>query len=391
MFGSQILDVLIGLASVFLLLSLVATAVREAVEAVLKTRAVMLERGLRELLGDPTSTGMVARFYGHPLIFSLYRRDFKPMPGWRLLGRNLPTYIPSRNFSGALMDLAFRGQRPGPYAAFHTAPVLTVETLRRGVARLPNAQLRHAFLAAIDDARGDLNAVRSNLEAWFDSSMDRVSGWYKRQTQLWLLLIGALLAGGLNVNTIEIAQHLWKDKTAREALVSRADLLQNDPSYRRASSDSSGVAALAVPPSRTLASLDLPIGWDHLPARDAAQTGRVNYLLRLIAGILITTLAVTLGAPFWFDALNRIMVIRSTVKPHEKSPEEASEDRSEGPGRGIHVTVNGAPDANRVQEKGAALAEPAAAPDDRRLDLLTIAPSFTPRVWATGDPEEGIL
>ena len=30
-----------------------------------------------------------------------------------------------------------------------------------------------------------------------------------------------------------------------------------------------------------------------------------------------------LGAPFWFDVLNRLMVIRSTVKPKEKSPDEA--------------------------------------------------------------------
>jgi hypothetical protein len=34
-----------------------------------------------------------------------------------------------------------------------------------------------------------------------------------------------------------------------------------------------------------------------------------------------------MGAPFWFDLLNKVTVIRSTVKPHEKSGEEASEDR----------------------------------------------------------------
>jgi len=42
-------------------------------------------------------------------------------------------------------------------------------------------------------------------------------------------------------------------------------------------------------------------------------------------------MAATLGAPFWFDVLNKITVIRSTVKPHEKSPEEASEDRQASP------------------------------------------------------------
>ena len=49
--------------------------------------------------------------------------------------------------------------------------------------------------------------------------------------------------------------------------------------------------------------------------------------LIVICGWLVTAFAVMLGAPFWFDVLNKFMVIRSTVKPHEKSPEEASEDR----------------------------------------------------------------
>jgi hypothetical protein len=43
-------------------------------------------------------------------------------------------------------------------------------------------------------------------------------------------------------------------------------------------------------------------------------------------GWLLTALAVSLGAPFWFDMLNKIIVVRSTVKPHEKSREEGSKD-----------------------------------------------------------------
>ena len=53
----------------------------------------------------------------------------------------------------------------------------------------------------------------------------------------------------------------------------------------------------------------------------------------------MTAFAATLGAPFWFDVLNKVMVIRSTVKPHEKSPEEASEDR-QFPTRQVEETRN---------------------------------------------------
>ncbi len=51
----------------------------------------------------------------------------------------------------------------------------------------------------------------------------------------------------------------------------------------------------------------------------------------MIAGWAITAFAVSLGAPFWFDILNKFMVVRSTVKPAEKSPPEASKDPQPSP------------------------------------------------------------
>ena len=50
----------------------------------------------------------------------------------------------------------------------------------------------------------------------------------------------------------------------------------------------------------------------------------------VVCGWLVTAFAVMLGAPFWFDVLNKFMIIRSTVKPHEKSAEAGSEDRQSG-------------------------------------------------------------
>lgn len=43
-----------------------------------------------------------------------------------------------------------------------------------------------------------------------------------------------------------------------------------------------------------------------------------------IFGLALTATAASLGAPFWFDLLNKFIVVRSTVKPHEKSQEEPS-------------------------------------------------------------------
>jgi hypothetical protein len=47
---------------------------------------------------------------------------------------------------------------------------------------------------------------------------------------------------------------------------------------------------------------------------------------RKLPGWLLTGMAISLGAPFWFDLLNKFMVVRSTIKPQEKSQTEPSKD-----------------------------------------------------------------
>jgi hypothetical protein len=87
-----------------------------------------------------------------------------------------------------------------------------------------------------------------------------------------------------------------------------------------------------------LQALGLPIGWSDpvvalmksgFPAADPATYSGLRWWLALIillAGYLVTAFAVMLGAPFWFDILNKLMIVRSTVKPREKSPDEPPVD-----------------------------------------------------------------
>ena len=53
MFNSGVLDVAVGLTFIYLLLSLICTAVNETIEAKLKMRGVDLERGIRDRLSLP--------------------------------------------------------------------------------------------------------------------------------------------------------------------------------------------------------------------------------------------------------------------------------------------------------------------------------------------------
>jgi hypothetical protein len=183
MFGSEIFDVAIGLALVYLLVSLICSALREAAEGWFKTRAVYLEQGIRQLLRNE---GLVQNLYQHPLVYALFRCDYVPakVTGRHWFSRtNLPAYIPAASFASALLDLAVRGQNlTEQQKAAVNAPAISLENIRKSIASVGQAQVQRALLTAIDRAEGDLGKAHANVEAWYNSAMDRVSGWYKRRT-----------------------------------------------------------------------------------------------------------------------------------------------------------------------------------------------------------------
>ena len=368
MFDSGILDVAIGITFTFLLVSTLCAAIREGLEAWLKTRATFLEYALREMLNDRDGKGMTSMLFGHPLMRGLFKGDYVPRnsakPSSLQSGGDLPSYIPARSFAAAILDITARG--PTLTAAIDPAPI-TALSLRANLANLPNATVRRAVLAAIDAGADDLEKIRKNLENWFEGAMDRVSGWYKRATQKFILGIALVVSCGLNLNTITIADALYRDRAIRGAAVAAA-------------SQQSGVSLGYDAVLEKFDAMRLPIGWergwgaprgaserrrlverelsssqpDFAALNDTEKARRIdqefakqppdlwNDWAAPVLGLLITVLAAMLGAPFWFDVLNKVMVIRATVKPHEKSREEASEDRQsarETPARAEPVPI----------------------------------------------------
>jgi hypothetical protein len=323
-------------------------------------------------LEDPNGTGLVKVFYDHPLVNALFEGTYTPTPQGRIqrsLARvKLPSYIPARTFALVLMDTILPAQTTasgGTAGATSTTTTASpsslnaFNTLRSNIQKLGNEQVQKALLALVDAADNDVTNVRENIEKWFDSSMDRVSGWYKRRSQIFLLVLGLLVAIAVNADSVLIAQRLSADKGLRDTVVSAAQdyakanaqksLQAPSPTPSPKPSPSPSSSAKPCDPSDAkcqyeqsfdqLKRLALPIGWDSqvegkqrptLRFWQAAfwdlSTGWPDQLKRHILGWILTALAVSLGAPFWFDLLNKFIVVRSTVKPKEKSPEEKSKD-----------------------------------------------------------------
>ena len=334
MLNSETLEVAIGMAFLFLAVSLICTAIKEWLEGIFKWRAMDLERALRTLLADPdgTTTGQLLR---HPLLFSLFPGTYDPAQlrsSWLTPGkgslhmrlsqrRNLPSYIPAGQFAVALLDCVARGPTPtdggdatAAAATLHPGP-LSVAALRQSAMALASPHLQRAVLAALDHCAGDLATARINIERWFNGTMDRASGWYKRRTQALLFLLGLAAAVVMNIDALHVMQRLTADKAYRDVVVKEA----------------ATVAAPGEPASAAAGSQALPVPTQLCVPLDGSPCQRAQWLgadwLEVLCGWLLTAFAVMLGAPFWFDVLNKFMVIRSTVKPHEKSAEAASEDR----------------------------------------------------------------
>lgn len=359
MFGLEILDVAIGLFFGYLVLSLAVSAANEMFAAWFRRRAWMLHKGITTLVADAQ---LAEKLYEHPLIQSLSSPPgmVSQVPMLRKLVGRGPSYIPSRTFAMALLDVVQGGETSQPAEG------------SRSIDRV---------LALLwKEAGHDQVRFRANVETWFNDSMERVSGWYRRRTQLQLFFWAAVVTVATNADTLIIAKALWSDPALRQTLVGRAEAyiaqqprpgsipvtLAADeappppalPPDQQAEIDFIDASAQYDAALADLAELQLPIGWDD-PAPPSAED---EVSLRLISdsavddwpgriwepggvgrwlqaadqhavGWLLTILAVSMGAPFWFDTLNRVMSIRAAGKAPEeqqKPPRKVPEPKEPG-------------------------------------------------------------
>lgn len=317
--GAPALEIAIALAFVFFLLSLVVSAVNEGIAGVLNLRAKTLKKGLKGMLGDEA---VVRELLDHALV----RTDLKGKR-WR----RDPSYISPRNFALAFTDLidVSSGAVGDDVATVRIKGEEGAGTRQEEVKGSLNAQL-----AALTRSSGVALPGVEALEKWFDESMERVSGWYKRQSQIIAVVIAVFVAIGLNVSALKVADHLASEPTIRAAVVAKAEAASREPSSgAEAGAGGGSTAGKGAQPTElekagedmetavsNLSSLRLPIFW----AKGNGLGGSATDVGLTIVGWLITIIAISLGAPFWFDALNKLANLRlAGKKPEAGEPKQA--------------------------------------------------------------------
>jgi len=310
--GAPALDLAIGMSFIYLLLSLLCSTIQEFVATLLGWRAKELEKGIRAMLlqdtGKPKADEakrLIDGLYAKPLISGLQKNSWWPFA--KKGSRRMPSYIAPRSFALTLLDTL--APPPDDTAGTHDVIAKAGETLNRE--DLPEP-VRNQLRPLLIRAEGDRDRFRQAIEEWFDDSMARVSGWYKRKAQIAIVVIATIVTIALNANTLTIGERLWKDPVVRSAVVAQAG---------QASQQTEGDTARqrlehAAENADALKDLGVPLGWTgEAEPRDAAQT---------IGGWLLTILALSLGGPFWFDLLSRFARLRNTGKPEQPLPASQS-------------------------------------------------------------------
>lgn len=211
-----LLELLIGLALFYLLVSIVASYVVEVIASYLNLRAKGLERFVAQSFGEGVhieNAAWARAFYQHPMIQSL----FTPTALRRSEGSS-PSYIPPSTFSTALLDLL--RSDAADVAAGQSLKLKDIQQMLVN-GKLPDG-LKSVLQSALTKGAYEIKTVQQEIETWFDANMQRAGGWYKRFTQLWLFLVALVLSAAFNLDSFYLASRLMQEPELAKAFTNRA-------------------------------------------------------------------------------------------------------------------------------------------------------------------------
>jgi hypothetical protein len=315
--SSHYLDVTVGLSYTFLAVSLLCSATREAIASLFQTRAKVLLDGVLTMLHEPAakprlrgilpsirrlfrmdggfgldklgSASLTAEVMRHPLITGLAQQ-----------GR-MPSYIPS-----AIFARAFVATLTARYGKGHTAAIL--------LNHVGNEGLTKTLLAIMGEGPDDAAALENAVRIWYDTVMERISGWYKRRSQFVLFLVGLFYACAMNIDALQLSQRLWNDAALTAQLVQKAEDAKPAPPSADAKAALTQARQAKVQAQEVQ---KLPIGWPSARFENIGGAGAFTVaLVFALIGWIATAFAASLGSPFWFDGIGWLLALRGTgAKP----------------------------------------------------------------------------
>lgn len=318
MFSSQIIDVAIGLALMYMFQSILVSGLNEFIVSAFSYRGKVLQRFLNLALRDKDqNNNLFKKIYGSPYLLNLTK-----------IGR-IPSEITSRNFADATVEMINRGD-------FSSASIS--EKIKHNIQQLPESNFKDILASKIEETHGDVEAFKKSIEDWYNDYMAKVSRWYKSRMNYFILAFSFFITVAMNVDSFRVMNELWKNEKLRESVVNLSEEITRQE-YKEYLSDTTAKDSLDVALNKVNANyqklhlLDFPITWAYeyqvknmgkghmkeLPLIEKLKWSFAQINLEKFLGFLITTMAVSIGAPIWFDLIKKLVSARDQLKKLNKT------------------------------------------------------------------------
>ncbi len=284
------IEVVIGLILIMLFYSLLASIIMELISNFFSLRGKHLERALKSILSSSDrNEELFDSFVKSPLYQQLSGRAYGK--------KSAPSYISAYSFKEILLSLIKKRNEGGDF----------VEKIQN----LPDHNLREVLEQFLSETNFNFNAFELKVENWYNEIMDRASGWYSRNIQKILLILGLAIAVAFNVDSLSIFNNLLNASEADlEHLVKLAEQVDNQRSSSTSlSSELQKDIHKYIEENLDESKSSIGIGWSGF-----SPTTNPYFWIFKIAGWLITAICISKGSPFWFDLLNKIIKFRGTGK-----------------------------------------------------------------------------
>jgi len=351
--GLHFLNLIIVLVFVYFLLSLICVSLQELKANLINERSKDLEKWIKDTFNSKSSgfkksnESALTAFFKKILLGKNRKVDFFSkglgdkiwnnilVDGLTREGRTA-SYIPKEVFVSALLDEIYYGsddsnpdkcekcgrdiQIYNPKNPYDFS--LLQKAIENPAVNLP-IPLQRVIKQIYFESHQNLETFKMRMERWFEMAMERNTGTYKKKAQKWTLIFSVLVTISFNVDTLTLANFLYHNEeiTANIANSVETKLIEMQDANPEQKDELQKHAQEIKEYYKTLNNLNLPIGWKG-----------VNFHSKFIPGWIITIFAVSLGAPFWFDTLNKMVNLRSAGKmpngsSHLASAESLSKDK----------------------------------------------------------------
>ncbi len=315
-----ILSIVIGLVFVLLLFSMLTSAIVEVYHAFKASRGNHLKNTLEMMLGPEK-----ARLFLEHAYFKQLSSATKPTST-----QKLPVWIDKTTFSAILADIL--------------TPEGAKMDIQDRIDKIENIELRKVLNFLWRQSGGDIRIFQTKVEYWYDEVMARAKEWFIDSTKWRLFFFGTILAAVLNADTVQIYQSLSANAALRDELVNNADIfvksgdtalvkrnapiVKGDTTRRDTASARANFMNVKNMYDETIAS-PLGLGWGQ-----SRPDNWWEWLTKII-GWLLTGVAVTMGAPFWFEMLKKMLALKGGSSGANNnsggSPPPPAERRTEQP------------------------------------------------------------